>query len=100
MEPVESACTLLMEIEFRNRFRVKVVQFIRTKNDWYAMVEDAIVRKCFDDQFGADAIQVATRDANNWLSLFTHDTNELNYSKSTSFHAKTRGFASKAQRFI
>ncbi len=51
-------------------FAVKIDQFIGGEQDGGADFQQAVIRKCFNGQFGSDTIQVSDGNAYNWSLLW------------------------------
>jgi hypothetical protein len=68
---VEFFNTLVIEIDFRNGFAVKVDNLIGSKDDRGALLKNTVIRKSFYDKLDADAIKVAATDTDYWFYL-TH----------------------------
>ena len=55
---------LIIEMRLRNRFFVKVDQFVGSKYHGSAVLQNAMIRKGFDDQFRTNAVDIAAGNAN------------------------------------
>lgn len=63
---------LVIEGKVRNGFAVKVDQFAGAKDHGGAVLQDAVIRQCFNNYFRSNAVQVAAANANN---RFVHKRN-------------------------
>src|SRR5947209_6227912 len=66
---------LVIEMCIGHRFAVKIQQLAGAENNRRAVFENAVICKCFDDHFGANAVDVSNANANDRFCYCTH-TNE------------------------
>ena len=73
IEAIEFAGALIIEIiDVGYRLTVKIDQLIGSKDDGCTMIENTTVGKCFDDQLGTNAIQIAAGNSYDGFNWSTH----------------------------
>jgi hypothetical protein len=62
-----------VKIEMGEGFAVKIHCFVAAKHHRRAKLQYPCIGQRFDDDFDADAIEIATAKSNNWFLYFAHD---------------------------
>jgi hypothetical protein len=60
IQPGEIPGALIIEVDFRYRFPVKIEQFIGAKNHGYTKIQYTVIGKGFQYQFSSYPVDVAT----------------------------------------